>query len=206
MENYENLIKTAQFRYKYLECGVPPKFIDCTLENFDGFKLEETPGFIYGPVGTGKTHLAVGYLKQEAKRIYLEESKLTDSKFYEKREPEDRLKAVFNRIAYIQSWKFVQQMKELDQAREIQKKYEFFSFLVLDDVGTERQTEYSLDIISTLLYCRYDQTKKTLLTSNLELSELSKLLGERIASRLVDSGPILQLKGEDYRLRKRTHY
>jgi DNA replication protein DnaC len=74
--------------------------------------------------------------------------------------------------------------------------------LHLDDLGTEKQTEWVLEQLYALVNERYERQRSLLLTSNFEDDELEKQLGTRIVSRLIDmcGDPVL-LFGEDRRMR-----
>jgi len=73
--------------------------------------------------------------------------------------------------------------------------------LHLDDLGTEKQTEWVLEQLYALINERYERQRSLIVTSNFEDDELEKQLGTRIVSRLVDicGDPVL-LFGEDRRV------
>ncbi len=184
--------------------GIPKSMYKCSLENFDGKRPVVTPGFISGPVGTGKTHLAIGYIRKEIgllwsdRELYFDfELKENSSKF--KTQEEFRFDNVLNTVSFISAWRFVQQMKELDTASATRKRYEELNFLVLDDLGMTRPTDYALDVLSNLILSRHEDARKTLITSNINLDELNKMFGNRIISRIVGSGDCLTLTGKDRR-------
>jgi DNA replication protein DnaC len=72
--------------------------------------------------------------------------------------------------------------------------------LHLDDLGTEKQTEWVLEQLYALVNERYERERALVVTSNFEDDELEKQLGTRIVSRLIDicGDPVL-LFGEDRR-------
>ena len=72
------------------------------------------------------------------------------------------------------------------------------SLLILDDMGTERETEWATEQLDLIVDYRYERHKALLITSNMALTQLSP----RIADRLRE-GTIVQLKGESYRKQKR---
>lgn len=71
--------------------------------------------------------------------------------------------------------------------------------LVLDDLGAERQTDWSADRISAVLVCRYDECLPTIVTSNLDPATLERTVGARIYSRLYGAALRLKVAGEDRR-------
>lgn len=73
--------------------------------------------------------------------------------------------------------------------------------LVLDDMGVERPTETVLEGLYTIIDHWYANKRTHLIvTSNLDLEELSKRLDDRIASRLAGHCRVIELAGEDRRL------
>lgn len=71
--------------------------------------------------------------------------------------------------------------------------------LVLDDLGAERQTDWTADRISAVLVARYDDCLPTIVTSNLAPEALEKAVGARIYSRLYDDALRLKVAGSDRR-------
>lgn len=72
--------------------------------------------------------------------------------------------------------------------------------LVLDDVGTERPTDWTAERMYSLINRRWLEQLPTVATSNLEPGELRAALGERMFSRLVDAAVGVRLVGPDRRL------
>lgn len=76
------------------------------------------------------------------------------------------------------------------------------SVLVIDDVGTERPTEWAKDRVSLLLRERYNAQRPTILTTNAaKLGDLGEALDGRISSRLAE-GQVLRVGGPDLRVRR----
>lgn len=74
--------------------------------------------------------------------------------------------------------------------------------LVLDDIGTEKHTEYVLETVSEFINHRYEQQKQTVFTSNYTLDELKQKYDERIASRITGMcglGNVIRMNPIDYR-------
>ena len=79
--------------------------------------------------------------------------------------------------------------------------------LALDDFGMERPTETAVEKLSMLIDERTKAGLPTIFTSNLRVGVLADTWGEvpgkRMASRVVGSCKIIELTGEDWRLRCR---
>lgn len=73
--------------------------------------------------------------------------------------------------------------------------------LTLDDLGAERETPYSREVVTRMIRSRHVDQAPTIFTSNLSIDQLMEW-EPRIVSRL-GAGPIVALGGEDYRLVRR---
>jgi DNA replication protein DnaC len=72
--------------------------------------------------------------------------------------------------------------------------------LHLDDLGAERQTEWVLEQLYSIVNTRYEDQRAILVTTNLQPDELTKQIGRRTVSRLVEMcGDPLPLFGADLR-------
>ena len=74
--------------------------------------------------------------------------------------------------------------------------------LIMDDVGAGKITDWSIDITYRLINSRYNADKPTIVTSNLELDDLAKLIGGRIVSRLQVMCALVFFGEEDRRVAK----
>lgn len=76
-------------------------------------------------------------------------------------------------------------------------------FLVLDDLGTEKLSDWVQEKLYAILDWRYGQELPTLVTSNLTLAELAshyRAHGPRLASRIAGMGEEVELRGRDRRV------
>jgi DNA replication protein DnaC len=72
--------------------------------------------------------------------------------------------------------------------------------LHLDDLGAERQTEWVLEQLYSIVNTRYEDQRAIVVTTNLQPDELSAQLGARTVSRLIEMcGDPLPLFGADRR-------
>ena len=93
-----------------------------------------------------------------------------------------------------------------------QDKYEHINqicskeLLILDDFGTERESEYGMEIIYEIIDRRYISRKPLIVTTNLPLSTLQNPTDqehERIYSRLLTMTVPIQFFSGDFRFRER---
>jgi DNA replication protein DnaC len=71
------------------------------------------------------------------------------------------------------------------------------SLLILDDLGTERETEFATEQLDLIVDYRYINKKPLIFTSNLSLDELWPRIGDRMKE-----GLLVNLKGPSHRGKK----
>ena len=176
--------------------GVPPKYLGCSFENFKVTKENHTyfsackkyasaPNgglFLYGSYGTGKTHMAAAI----ARELLLRGEK----------------------VAFTSTPKLLFQIrksfqKETEEEEQYISPYISCRYLVLDDFGMGKVTEWTRQTLAYIVCERDDNMKPTIVTSNLSLDEIAEKIDGRISSRLAGMGRVIQFKGRDYRLRRR---
>jgi DNA replication protein DnaC len=75
-------------------------------------------------------------------------------------------------------------------------------FLVLDDLGAEKDSEHALTTLYLIIDRRNRDELPTVVTTNYTPDEIESRLGARIASRLADMKTISLMKICDYRKRR----
>lgn len=180
---------------------LPQRFKAKTLENFNGFGdkvasalkaiQSEKSVFLSGSCGTGKTHLACGLMYEWARQnIEIKGDEIVYPKrpiFLPAVEFFLQLKATFAQDSSVSE-------------EDVISKYSAAEFLVLDDVGAEKISDWSRQGLYTLIDRRYRYMRPTIITSNLSLEEIGKQVDDRIASRIVEMGPVVNLGEKDFRL------
>ena len=204
---------------------IPARYEHCTLSDFttdfggahrslatarltagrfvEEYPMEKIGLLLIGPVGTGKTHLAVGIVQE------LVRSKGVGCRFCDYRE---LLKEIQN------SYNPSVQTTELEILRPIFDT----EVLVLDELGAVKSTEWVWDTVSHILNSRYNDKKTTIITTNFpnlapgeiqartsshaeaarnaaRAETLGDRITERMRSRLLEMCRVVQLDGVDFR-------
>ena len=173
------------------------------------YPVDNTGLLIIGSIGVGKTHLAVGIIKE------LILSKGIACLFYDYRE---LLKQIQN--SYNDSVKAT----ELEVLRPVFET----EVLVLDELGAVKPTEWVWDTVSLILNTRYNDNRTTIITTNFpnlpaakfknnlgprhrEAADyataeetLGQRIGDRMRSRLQEMCRIIEMDGEDFRQKYRS--
>ena len=73
-------------------------------------------------------------------------------------------------------------------------------YLILDDFGIQRGTDWEIEMLYDLVDARYGDQRFTVVTTNQPLDELKDLAKGRIYSRLVEMCQPIPMDGPDYRM------
>lgn len=93
---------------------------------------------------------------------------------------------------------------EQEEAEADVKRCLHCDLLILDDLGTEMSSTFSISAIYELLNTRLREGRSTVVSSNLSAEETARRYSPQIASRLAGSFENLKFYGSDIRLRKKA--
>lgn len=212
---------------RFLEnARIPPRFRECSFHNYypkndsqyfahsfasrlvDQYPAVETGLLFMGPVGVGKTHLAIAVLRD------LIEKKGVNCLFYESGSLLKAIQDSYNPVS------------ETSEMRVLAPVYQA-EVLVLDELGATVPTNWVRDTLYQIINTRYNNRKLTIFTTNYldeiqvgteqnstgtkrrtfaaeriqELTTLEDRIGTPLRSRLYEMCKKVMIEGEDYRKR-----
>lgn len=151
------------------------------VNNFDEQQLNL---LFWGEPGLGKTFLSTCI----AKELIL----TNHSVIYE---------TAYKTFSMLEELKFKRSDNEDKLRFKVDKLYSC-DLLILDDLGSEFLTQYTTASLFDIINSRLISGKKTVINTNLSISELEKKYGERVVSRLYGHYKVLKFIGSDIRIDK----
>ena len=94
---------------------------------------------------------------------------------------------------------FSESSEQHGQASSLQEELCMARYLVIDDFGIERGTEWEEEVLYELVDARYNQERFTVVTTNLSKDEIKGISRGRIFSRLVEMCHWIEMKSPDWR-------
>lgn len=180
-----------ELRYKSAigTAGIPERFRDRTLETYlpnsekqervlaycrgyaDGFDEIIKTGrsiMLLGSPGTGKTHLSIGIameiMRHGKTAVFTTASRLLRS-----------IKDTYSKHCEITESQAIAVFTTCD-------------LLIVDEVGVQRGSEYEKDMLFDVINERYENTRPTIILSNLTIAGVREYLGDRVYDRMRENG------------------
>jgi len=188
---------TKALNKMFSKISVPKRLVLAHMGDFKESHMADIDiaNFLTGEVGVGKTHFAVAQLKYQ-----IEQSLIGNV--------HDWSYCKWVRCDYIDVMRLLTKIKgtfgsgkneDGKTEEQIVNYYCKLDWLVLDDLGMERKTDWSESIFNLIINYRYDEMLSTVITSNYSMKEIAGGLGERFTSRLKAMCRVKHLAGSDKR-------
>jgi DNA replication protein DnaC len=105
------------------------------------------------------------------------------------------------------SRKFFQQIRDTysQESEQYGRSYQILDelckipYLVLDDFGVQRGTDWETEMLYDLIDARYGEENFTVVTTNQSMQEIEAISDGRVLSRLVEMCYVVPMNGQDYR-------
>jgi DNA replication protein DnaC len=205
VEHCKNYAITNHAFEEYLRStGLPPLFHKATHMDWPKKVWEKANGssslFLSGKPGTGKTHMAASvitetFLQFIPRPTYSEKRyRWTTTKL-----PIPRFTTIPQLLMYFRSTFKAEGESEMTVLRQYLEP----RLTVFDDLGSEKVSEWSLQMLYMIIDYRYTNILPTIITSNLTLEEIGSTLSDRIASRIAGMCETISLKGDDRRIKRK---
>lgn len=179
-DKYDNeILERIGIQARYRDKDLTIHFADLpfTFEPDDSY-------FITGPVGSGKTSLMAAMIRERALSLW------------------DERECIFTSAEEL-----------LDQIREsyetkrdseltytvMMERYKKIEILAIDDLGTDRPTEWAVGKLYQIINHRYGDMLPTYFTSNLGYEDITPNLSDRLVSRIRHMCQLVVLDGSDRR-------
>lgn len=177
------------------------KKVKSYADNFDKHHKNGTWLVLAGGYGLGKTHLALAAARESLM-------------FFAKKMAEKSRSTIYSgveKIKFISSSEMIQAIRDsydsdqLDE-RQLMNIYKKTSLLIIDDLGTEKASEWQQEKIYIILNYRYNEMLPTIITTNLSGAELTQHISPRVVERMIEAADrgkyMLNFKGDSYRRHK----
>lgn len=169
--------------YKGEDYFTMKRILEFTEQYAHDFTADSGSILMFGRTGLGKTHLSLAIANQVLEKGY---TVIYDS--------------IINILRNIEREHFGR-----DHSSEMIDLVMDAELLILDDLGTEYETQFYNATVYNIINSRLNSGKPTIINTNLDFSGLARRYDERVVSRIVSAYKCLEFKGDDVRLQKRKN-
>ncbi len=157
--------------------------LDSCIEYAQGFTSKTKENMLFfGTTGLGKTHLSTAVAKTVIERgfdvVYVSAQMLFDDFEHDK----------FSR--------------NYNNSQGLTEKYFGCDLLIVDDLGTELSTQFTVSVLYNLVNTRINNERPMIINTNLDHKDLRARYADRITSRLFGEFSLMCFSGSDIRAKK----
>ncbi len=208
LERAKEAVRLGRSPRANADMGIPPRYGGRTLGSF-AFDVEAASRraafakeallrgesvFLTGATGSGKTHLAIGLMREWCAENLKESD---EGRLYHSKGPPLFVPSVELLGSIKRAW------DEGASEHAVTERYLRTPLLVIDDLGAEKASDWSRQVFYLIIDRRYRDRTQVIITSNLDMGRLTKTLDDRVASRLCEMGVTLGTGPTDYRVEGR---
>lgn len=188
------------------QAGVPEEFQQASMLDLSKSTAKALSPyksyFIKGNVGVGKSHMAVALMSaylatikpeydEQKKEYYIDDIDIVQPIFIEVPELLLRIRDTYSK-------------DNSESEKDIVDYFTRTPYLVLDDLGVEKASDFSTLMLYLIINRRSTAGKTTIITSNLNLEEIKERLSDRISSRIKGMCREITVTGNDKRYERKT--
>jgi DNA replication protein DnaC len=195
-ESFDNFELTYYDDSSATETSVSPRrsmeiVYETCVEYARKFNKRSMNLFFNGAPGLGKTFLSACIARVVAENGYSVVYNMATSIFAE-----------FEVVKFMRTQDSEESRDEVRRARAEVKRYLECDLLIIDDLGTEMTTSFTIEALYEIINTRLITARKTLINSNLTLDELRRRYSAQIMSRLEGEYQVLTFYGDDIRKKR----
>ena len=157
------------------------RILEFTRNYAENFTPSSGSILMFGGTGLGKTHLSLAIANKVLEKGY---SVVYDS--------------IINILRTIEKEHFSR-----DHSSEMTDLILSSELLIIDDLGTEYETQFYNSTVYNIINSRINSSRPTIINTNLDYAGINKRYEARVVSRLTTIYSCLEFKGEDIRMQKR---
>lgn len=158
---------------------------------------------LVGPPGVGKSHLAAGVVNAIVLSLDADYTARRDAMAEGDPWPRLPVSPMWANVAELIVSLRMQMDSPLDDrdaAMAVRQLRHHSGLVVLDDLGREKSSDWTGEIVYALVNARYENQLPTLVTSNLSPADLAASPYWPVISRLAEDGALVKIAGPDHRL------
>ena len=179
----KNIDEAITYMQKMSDEYIPKRYIGISCEEMDmvyEHAIQEKGIMFFGECGTGKTRKVYAlhklFVVNKIKSCVLN---ITDFL--------DEIRDTFSSGVY--------------KEKGVLENLDEYQVVIIDDLGVEKSTDWTSEMIYKLINKMYLEMKKVYITTNLDMKGISEKYGDRVASRIAEMCTITKLQGEDKRIK-----